>query len=45
MKALCTDREKEFILTKVKDFCKKKDIIIKYTALYIYKENGVAEQK
>lgn len=44
MKALRADGRREFISTKLKDFCEKKGITIKYAAPYIHKENGVAEQ-
>lgn len=44
MKALCADGGGEFILTKLKDFCEKKGITIKYAAPYMHEENGVAEQ-
>lgn len=30
MKTFCIDREGEFISIKLKDFCDKKDIVIKY---------------
>ena len=44
MKALRADGGGEFISTKLKDFCEKKGITIKYAAPYMYEENGVAER-
>lgn len=44
MKALRADRGREFISTKLKDFCVKKSITIKYAAPYMHKKNGVAKQ-
>lgn len=45
IKALYIDRREEFIFAKLKNFCKKKDIKIKYVALYIYKENCIAKRE
>lgn len=44
MKVFRTDNGEEFISVKLKDFCNKKRIIIKYTVPYIHKENGIAER-
>ena len=44
MKLLHADGKREFIFKKLKDVCTKKDIMIKYTILYLYKENELAEQ-
>lgn len=44
MKAFRANGGGEFISTKLKDFCKKKGITIKYAALYMHEENGVAKQ-
>lgn len=44
MKLLYANRSEEFILAKLKEFYKKKSIIIKYTVLYIHEENRLAEQ-
>lgn len=44
IKALCTDRGREFISAKLKDFCNKKDIVIKFAAPYMHEEKRVAEQ-
>ena len=38
MKFFYTNREREFISVKLKDFCKKKDISIKYKAAYMHKK-------
>lgn len=38
MKALCTDKKKEFILAKFKNNCNKKDITIKYIVSYMHKK-------
>lgn len=43
MKVFCANGEGEFISAKLKDFCNKKKITIKYATLYMPKENGVAE--
>lgn len=45
MKALYINKKREFILTKLKIFCKKKNIIIKYVLLYIYNENDIINRK
>lgn len=45
MKSFCVNKREEFILIKLKDFCKKKSISIKYTAPYIYKKNSLVKQK
>lgn len=44
MKALCADGGGEFISTKLKEFCDKKGITIKYAAPYMHEENGLAER-
>lgn len=44
-RTLWADDKKQFILHKFWAFCEKRSISIKYAALYIYKENGLAEQK
>lgn len=44
MKALRADGGREFISTKLQLFYEKREIIIKYTAPYVHKENGLAEQ-
>lgn len=44
VKVLRADGGGEFISAKLKDFCKKKGITFKYTAPYMPKENGIAEQ-
>lgn len=44
MKALQVDGGGEFIPAKLRSFCKKQNIVIKYTAPYIYKENELAKQ-
>ncbi len=43
MKALRVDSGGEFILTKLRLFCEKRGIAIKYVASYMHKENGLAE--
>ena len=43
MKALRADGGGEFISVKLRTFCKKRGITIKYVAPYIYKENGLAK--
>lgn len=45
MKALRADGGGEFISAKLKDFCKKKNITIKYAAPYMHEENGIAERR
>lgn len=44
MKALRADGGGGFISTKLKDFCDKRGIAIKYAAPYMHEENGVAER-
>ena len=44
MKTICANREKEFISIKLRDFCNKKGIILKYATLYMHKENGIAKR-
>lgn len=44
MKVLRADGGGEFISIKLRMFCEKKGIAIKYTAPYVHKENGLAEQ-
>ena len=44
IKALCADRGGKFISKKLKDIRKKKSIMIKYTALYMYEENRFAKR-
>ncbi len=44
MKTLCADGGGEFISAKLKDFCDKKGITIKYAAPYMHEENGLAER-
>lgn len=41
---LQTDDKKEFISIILKNFCKKRSIIIGYVTLYIYEENEIGEQ-
>lgn len=43
LKILHTDGEGGFILAKLKDICDWQGITIKYVALYMYEENGLAE--
>lgn len=38
IRALNIDKGDKFILAKIKKFCNKKDIMIKYTAPYLYKK-------
>ena len=45
MKVFHIDSSEKFISVKLKDFCNKKSIKIKYVALYIYKENGIVERR
>lgn len=45
MKCFYINKKKIFILAKFKKFYKKKNIIIKYVVLYIYKKNRVIKQK
>lgn len=44
MKVLRADGGGEFISAKLKDFCDKKGITIKYAAPYMHEENGIAER-
>lgn len=44
MKVLRADGGGEFISAKLKDFCDKKGITIKYAAPYMHEKNGIAEQ-
>lgn len=44
MKTFCADGREEFISIKLKGFCDKKGIALKYVAPYMYKENGLAER-
>lgn len=43
MKTLRTDGGGEFSLDKFQVFYEKKDILIKYAALYVHKKNGLAK--
>lgn len=45
MKVLWADGGGEFILAKLKLFCNKRDIIIRYAMSYIHEKNGLAEQR
>lgn len=45
MKIFCANGGGEFIFAKLKDFCDRKRIKIKYAILYISEENGVTEQE
>ena len=42
MKVLQANKREEFISTKFKEFCNKREIKIKYGVFYIHKENGIA---
>lgn len=44
MKALRADGGGEFISTKLKEFCEKQGINIKYATPYLHEENGLAER-
>lgn len=44
VKALCADGGGEFISIKLRSFCEKKSIALKYAALYMYEENGLAKR-
>ena len=44
LKVFYVDRREEFISEKLKGICKKKGIMIKYIAPYIYEENRLMEQ-
>lgn len=43
MKILQVDNERKYISGKLKSFCKKQGITIKYAALYIYEENKLVK--
>lgn len=43
MKVLWADGKRKFISTKLKEFCKKQGINIKYIIPYLYKENSLAK--
>lgn len=43
MKMVRVDRDREFILTKLRLFCKKQSIVIKYITPYIYTKNNLAK--
>lgn len=45
MKIFRVDGGGEFILVKLQSFYKKRGIVIRYAAPYIYKENGLAKQR
>lgn len=45
IKAFCANGGGEFISIKLRTFCKKKRISIKYAAPYIHEENGLAERR
>lgn len=45
IKASCADGEREFLSINCKTFYKKRNIIFKYTILYIYKENNLGEKR
>lgn len=44
MKTLCADRRGKFMFIKLRDFCNKKGLILKYVTSYIHKENDIAEK-
>ena len=44
LKTLCADGGGEFISIKLRVFGKKRGIVLKYAALYMRKENGLAER-
>lgn len=44
MKALRADGGGEFISAKLKDFCNKRGITIRYAASYMHEENGITER-
>lgn len=44
MKALRADGGGEFITAKLRSFCKKRGIAIKYAAPYVHEENGLTER-
>lgn len=45
MKTLRTNRKGKFILIKLMTYCQQRDIDIKYTILYFYKENSLVERR
>lgn len=45
IKVLGANRDKEFILVKLRSLCKERDITIWYIALYVHEENGLAKQR
>lgn len=44
IKALCADKKGEFIFIKLKNFCKKRSIVVKFTTSYIYEKNGLVKR-
>lgn len=44
MQILRTNKRGKFVSIKLKKFCNKRKIKIKYATPYIYKENGIAKQ-
>lgn len=44
MKVLQADSRKEFIFVKLRNFCKKREITIKYMAPYMHEKNEFAKQ-
>lgn len=44
MKILQADGWGEFISIKLKSFCEKRGIVIKYATLYVHKENGLPKE-
>lgn len=44
IKVLKADGGKKFALYKLWTFCEKRNILIKYAGLYIYKKNELVEQ-
>ena len=44
MKALCADSKGEFLSIKLRTFCEKKGITLKYEVSYMHEENGLAEK-
>ena len=45
LKTLRADEEGEFISIKLRVFCEKRRIALKYEAQYMHKENGLAERE
>lgn len=43
LKTHYTDKRRKFLFIKLRFFCKKRCIALKYTILYIYKENSLLE--